>query len=75
MGKCEMCGKVDLKSKFKKNKRFCSSACAKGMKAHQQQQQHQIQAINNTVAITPTETHKKSKSKKWVSAIILILYF
>lgn len=26
---CEMCGKVDLKAKFKKSKRFCSQSCAK----------------------------------------------
>ncbi|CAL4073333.1 unnamed protein product, partial [Meganyctiphanes norvegica] len=27
--KCEFCGKVDLRSKFKRSKRFCSTACAK----------------------------------------------
>ncbi|XP_021931076.1 polyhomeotic-like protein 1 isoform X3 [Zootermopsis nevadensis] len=27
--KCEFCGKVDLRSKFKKSKRFCSMSCAK----------------------------------------------
>lgn len=26
---CQMCGKTDLKSKFKKAKRFCSLSCAK----------------------------------------------
>lgn len=26
---CETCGKKDLKSKFKKSKRFCSLSCAK----------------------------------------------
>lgn len=29
MAKCEYCGKVDLRSKFKKSKRFCSLICAK----------------------------------------------
>ncbi|KAJ9600101.1 hypothetical protein L9F63_009612, partial [Diploptera punctata] len=29
LAKCEFCGKVDLRSKFKKSKRFCSMACAK----------------------------------------------
>ncbi|PSN38405.1 hypothetical protein C0J52_21582, partial [Blattella germanica] len=29
MAKCEFCGKIDLRSKFKKSKRFCSMACAK----------------------------------------------
>lgn len=29
MAKCEACGIVDNKSKFKKNKRFCSIACSK----------------------------------------------
>lgn len=66
MGKCEMCGKFDLKSKFKKNKRFCSSVCAKGMKAHQHQQQHQNQGNTNTLTVNPTDNHKKAKSKKWV---------
>ncbi|KAK8720411.1 hypothetical protein OTU49_006269 [Cherax quadricarinatus] len=27
--KCEFCGKIDLRSKFKRSKRFCSTACAK----------------------------------------------
>ncbi|XP_042223075.1 polyhomeotic-like protein 2 [Homarus americanus] len=27
--KCEFCGKTDLRSKFKRSKRFCSTACAK----------------------------------------------
>lgn len=30
MAKCELCGTIDLRAKFKKNKRFCSMACAKG---------------------------------------------
>lgn len=30
--KCENCGTVDLKAKFKKNKRFCSMACSKSAK-------------------------------------------
>ncbi|XP_046395872.1 polyhomeotic-like protein 2 isoform X3 [Ischnura elegans] len=29
LAKCEFCGKVDLRSKFKKSKRFCTLACAK----------------------------------------------
>lgn len=29
MAKCEACGTVDLKAKFKKNKRFCSVTCSK----------------------------------------------
>lgn len=29
MAKCEACGTIDLKAKFKKNKRFCSVACSK----------------------------------------------
>ncbi|ERL93206.1 hypothetical protein D910_10503 [Dendroctonus ponderosae] len=33
MAKCEACGVVDLKSKFKKNKRFCSVACSKSGKS------------------------------------------
>jgi len=69
MGKCEMCGKIDLKAKFKKNKRFCSSACAKGMKASQQQQQ---QAQTTTSSAFQSNHHfeeklKKGKGKKWVS--------
>nr|CAI5821366.1 unnamed protein product [Callosobruchus analis] len=32
MAKCEACGVVDLKAKFKKNKRFCSIACSKSGK-------------------------------------------
>jgi len=76
MGKCEMCGKVDLKAKFKKNKRFCSSACAKGMKATQQQQQQQVQtnitATTTTSASQSTQNNnfeektKKGRGKKWV---------
>lgn len=27
--KCEFCGKVDVESKFRRSKRFCSMACAK----------------------------------------------
>ncbi|XP_063591581.1 polyhomeotic-like protein 2 isoform X3 [Penaeus indicus] len=27
--KCEFCGKTDLRSKFKRSKRFCSTSCAK----------------------------------------------
>ena len=72
MGKCEMCGKVDLKAKFKKNKRFCSSACAKSSKnANQQQQQTQQQQtqLNNLTNGTANNADGKSKqkSKKWVS--------
>lgn len=29
LAKCEMCGKVDLKSKYKQSKRFCSLSCSK----------------------------------------------
>lgn len=29
MAKCEFCGKVDYRSKFKKSKKFCSISCAK----------------------------------------------
>lgn len=29
MAKCEACGTIDLRAKFKKNKRFCSVACSK----------------------------------------------
>lgn len=29
LAKCEACGTVDLRAKFKKNKRFCSMACSK----------------------------------------------
>lgn len=29
LAKCENCGQVDLRAKFKKNKRFCSVACSK----------------------------------------------
>uniref|UniRef100_A0A131YKD4 Polyhomeotic-like protein 3 n=1 Tax=Rhipicephalus appendiculatus TaxID=34631 RepID=A0A131YKD4_RHIAP len=29
LAKCEMCGKLGTKSKFKKSKRFCSSSCVK----------------------------------------------
>lgn len=29
LAKCEACGTVDLRAKFKKNKRFCSAACSK----------------------------------------------
>lgn len=29
LAKCEACGTVDLRAKFKKNKRFCSVACSK----------------------------------------------
>lgn len=29
MAKCEACGTIDLRAKFKKNKRFCSPLCAK----------------------------------------------
>lgn len=32
MAKCEACGTVDMRSKFKKNKRFCSVACSKSQK-------------------------------------------
>jgi hypothetical protein len=60
MGKCEMCGKIDLKSKFKKNKRFCSSSCAKGMKAHSQNQHITTVQVNN---------NSKSRNKKWVCPI------
>ena len=71
MGKCEMCGKVDLKAKFKKNKRFCSSACAKGMKASQQQQQAQTttnSAFQSNHTNNFEEKGKKGKGKKWVSS-------
>ncbi|ODN04866.1 Polyhomeotic-like protein 2 [Orchesella cincta] len=69
MGKCEMCGKVDLRSKFKKNKRFCSSQCAKGMKAQQQQQQNSQQpsSVQNTTNnhYNNVNDSRKSKGKKW----------
>ncbi|KAI4466370.1 polycomb group protein [Holotrichia oblita] len=32
LAKCEACGMVDLKAKFKKNNRFCSVACSKNQK-------------------------------------------
>ncbi|KAK9869543.1 hypothetical protein WA026_003298 [Henosepilachna vigintioctopunctata] len=32
MAKCEACGTIDLKAKFKKNKRFCSVVCSKSGK-------------------------------------------
>lgn len=70
MGKCEMCGKIDLRAKFKKNKRFCSSQCAKGMKAQQQQQAQQNQSpssVPNSVNNKVNDNHVKSKIKKLVS--------
>jgi len=73
MGKCEMCGKVDLKAKFKKNKRFCSSQCAKGMKAAQQQAQatSTVSQGNNIDGKS-----KKGQVRKWVSLIrIHVWYF
>ncbi|XP_071450917.1 polyhomeotic-like protein 2 isoform X2 [Hetaerina americana] len=33
LAKCEFCGKVDLRSKFKKSKRFCTLACAKSKRS------------------------------------------
>lgn len=30
LAKCEACGTIDVRAKFKKSKRFCSVACAKG---------------------------------------------
>lgn len=77
MGKCEMCGKVDLRSKFKKNKRFCSSQCAKGMKAQQQQMQQQPTPpppsvpLNTTSVNNINDNRTKSKGKKMVR----ILFF
>ncbi|CAL8130602.1 unnamed protein product [Orchesella dallaii] len=70
MGKCEMCGKVDLRSKFKKNKRFCSSACAKGMKAQQHQQQNSqppasVQNATTNHFNNVNDSRSKSKGKKW----------
>jgi hypothetical protein len=69
MGKCEMCGKLDLKAKFKKNKRFCSSTCAKGAKAQQhfQQQNNNSQQQSLSIMSTNEQSHKSKKSKKWVS--------
>ncbi|XP_021962991.1 putative mediator of RNA polymerase II transcription subunit 26 isoform X2 [Folsomia candida] len=61
-GKCEMCGKLDLKSKFKKNKRFCSSACAKGSKA-QSQQQNNVPQVNNS-----NNSKAARNNKKWVES-------
>lgn len=29
LAKCDACGTVDLRAKFKKNKRFCSIMCSK----------------------------------------------
>lgn len=71
MGKCEMCGKVDLRSKFKKNKRFCSSQCAKGMKAQQQQQLHPPSAIVNS-AVNKLNDNLKHKGRKMVSSSYVI---
>ena len=77
MGKCEMCGKVDLKARFKKNKRFCSSTCSKGMKAaNQQQQQHQQQQVQiNSNSFSPgnnvnndSSNKLKHKTRKYVSS-------
>jgi hypothetical protein len=68
MAKCELCGTVDLKAKFKRNKRFCSSACAKGMKNVQQKhQQQQAQIGNNKTSTTNTSvaTQGQGKNRKW----------
>ncbi|CAG7821428.1 unnamed protein product [Allacma fusca] len=73
MGKCEMCGKVDVKAKFKKNKRFCSSACAKSSKSaaqqQQQNQQQQVQVSNNSIpngnSNNSSSDKLKQKNRKW----------
>lgn len=71
MGKCEFCGKVDLRSKFKKNKRFCSSACSKGRKtAQQSHQQCQVTTATSTTTTTTGTNSMDMKSRtgnrKWV---------
>ncbi|RZB39062.1 polyhomeotic-like protein 1, partial [Asbolus verrucosus] len=40
MAKCEACGTVDLRAKFKKNKRFCSLTCAKSGKYKSDDKKH-----------------------------------
>jgi len=69
MARCEMCGKHDLKAKFKKNKRFCSSACAKGAKAQQQHHQNSQQQAINVISANDSHSKSKSKAKKWVSTL------
>lgn len=70
MAKCELCGTIDLKAKFKRNKRFCSSACAKGMKNVQQKHQQQQAQIGNNKSNSTNASGtpgSQGKGKKWVS--------
>lgn len=66
-GKCDMCGKHELRSKLKikKGKRFCSSQCSKAMKAQQYQQSNNSSTQNSFNKMA--ENSKKSKGNKSVS--------
>ncbi|XP_068084358.1 polyhomeotic-proximal chromatin protein [Anabrus simplex] len=66
--KCEFCGKTDLRSKFKKSKRFCSVACAKSKRLAS----HKMNSAANAVMAdkktdVKDQQYQKptSKSQEW----------
>ncbi|XP_017774346.1 PREDICTED: polyhomeotic-proximal chromatin protein-like isoform X7 [Nicrophorus vespilloides] len=65
LAKCESCGIVDIRAKFKKNKRFCSISCSKsqkikdGKKKWDKDEQMEVDVESNSGAessLSPTES-------------------
>ncbi|PNF27582.1 hypothetical protein B7P43_G02268 [Cryptotermes secundus] len=71
--KCEFCGKVDLRSKFKKSKRFCSMSCAKskrlGMFKPNSNQSAEGQTKKGTVSDMKEQWQKPvaNKNQDWAN--------
>lgn len=74
MAKCEVCGVIDNKSKFKKNKRFCSVACSKSgklkddKKAWDRQEDIELdesKTLNTSQSVSTEDDSPKVDPVKW----------
>nr|CAD7258969.1 unnamed protein product [Timema shepardi] len=64
MAACEFCGKMDLRSKFKKSKRFCSLTCAKSKRVGQYKPNNIVSNHNNNTINTNNNNSVDSQGKK-----------
>ncbi|CAG2053831.1 unnamed protein product [Timema podura] len=64
MAACEFCGKMDLRSKFKKSKRFCSLTCAKSKRVGQYRPNNIVSNHNNNTINTNNNNSVDSQGKK-----------
>lgn len=71
LAKCEHCGQVDLRSKFKKNKRFCSVACSKKYKSTDKKKwkdDNEIDGDSAESSLSPSDNPEQAQDNEDSSA-------